>query len=161
MRALQRATASKIAEFRRGLSGLATIRSTAPLVGLIGTAFGIIDMFMGMSKSSSAEVSAVTGGIAEALVTSAIGLAVAVPVAWLFNYFTNKVDNSSAKLIDFFLKFAPDQYRERAVLIRRHTSLFVGIAFADVGGKALVRRDQNRSQLFGPGGFLGQFALGG
>src|SRR5262249_20024656 len=110
-RALQRATAIKIAEFRRGLSGLATIGSTAPFVGLFGTVFGIIDSFVGMGKESSSGISAVAGGIAEALVTTAVGLAVAVPAVWLFNYFTSKGDNfivemgnSSAELIDFFLK---------------------------------------------------------
>ncbi len=110
-RALQRATAIKISEFKRGLSGLATIGSTAPFVGLFGTTFGIINAFVGMGESSSAGISAVAGGIAEALVTTAVGLAVAVPAVWLFNYFTSKVDNfvvemdnSSAELIDFFLK---------------------------------------------------------
>jgi biopolymer transport protein ExbB/biopolymer transport protein TolQ len=110
-RALQRATAIKIAEFRRGLSGLATIGSTAPFVGLFGTVFGIIDSFRGMGENASAGISAVASGIAEALVTTAVGLAVAVPAVWLFNYFTSKVDNfivemdnSSAELIDFFLK---------------------------------------------------------
>jgi biopolymer transport protein ExbB/biopolymer transport protein TolQ len=110
-RALQRATAIKIAEFRRGLSGLATIGSTAPFVGLFGTVFGIINAFVGMGESANAGISAVAGGIAEALVTTAVGLAVAVPAVWLFNYFTSKVDNfivemdnSSAELIDFFLK---------------------------------------------------------
>lgn len=110
-RALQRATAIKIAEFRRGLSGLATIGSTAPFVGLFGTTFGIINAFVGMGTEASAGISAVAAGIAEALVTTAVGLAVAVPAVWLFNYFTSKVDNfvvemdnSSAELIDFFLK---------------------------------------------------------
>lgn len=110
-RALQRATAIKIAEFKRGLSGLATIGSTAPFVGLFGTVFGIINAFVGMRSAESAGISAVAGGIAEALVTTAVGLAVAVPAVWLFNYFTSKVDNfvvemdnSSAELIDFFLK---------------------------------------------------------
>ena len=72
-------TAIKIAEFRRGLSGLATIGSTAPFVGLFGTVFGIINAFVGMGESASAGISAVAGGIAEALVTTAVGLAVAVP----------------------------------------------------------------------------------
>ncbi len=110
-RALQRASAIKIAEFRRGLSGLATIGSTAPFVGLFGTVFGIINAFVGMREAESAGISAVAGGIAEALVTTAVGLAVAVPAVWLFNYFVSKVDNfvvemdnSSAELIDFFLK---------------------------------------------------------
>jgi biopolymer transport protein ExbB/TolQ len=110
-RALQRATAIKIAEFRRGLSGLATIGSTAPFVGLFGTVFGIIDAFVGMGTEQSSGISAVAGGIAEALVTTAVGLAVAVPVAWLFRYFNGKIDNfiiemdnSSAELIRFLLK---------------------------------------------------------
>ena len=110
-RALQRAEAIKIAEFKRGLSGLATIGSTAPFVGLFGTVFGIINAFQGMKSEESAGISAVAGGIAEALFTTAFGLLVAVPAVWLFNYFTSKVDNfvvemdnSSAELIDYFLK---------------------------------------------------------
>jgi biopolymer transport protein ExbB/biopolymer transport protein TolQ len=80
-------------------------------VGLFGTTFGIINAFVGMREAESAGISAVAGGIAEALVTTALGLAVAVPAVWLFNYFTSKVenfvvemDNSSAELIDFFVK---------------------------------------------------------
>lgn len=110
-RALQRATAIKISEFRRGLSGLATIGSTSPFVGLFGTVFGIINAFQGMRQAESAGISAVAGGIAEALITTGVGIGVAVPAVWLFNYFTSKVDNfivemdnSSAELIDFFLK---------------------------------------------------------
>lgn len=110
-RALQRATAIKVAEFKRGLSGLATIGSTAPFVGLFGTVFGIINAFQGMSSEASAGISAVAGGISEALFTTAFGLLVAVPAVWLFNYFVSKVDNfvvemdnSSAELIDYFLK---------------------------------------------------------
>ena len=110
-RALQRASAIKVAEFKRGLSGLATIGSTAPFVGLFGTVFGIINAFQGMRNAESAGISAVAGGIAEALFTTAFGLLVAVPAVWLFNYFVSKVDNfvvemdnSSAELIDYFLK---------------------------------------------------------
>ncbi len=110
-RALQRATAIKLAEFRRGLSGLATIGSTSPFVGLFGTVFGIINAFQGMRSAESAGISAVAGGIAEALITTGVGIGVAIPAVWLFNYFTSKVenfvvemDNSSAELVDFFLK---------------------------------------------------------
>lgn len=110
-RALQRAIAIKSAEFKRGLSGLATIGSTAPFVGLFGTVFGIINAFTGMKSAESAGIGAVAGGIAEALLTTALGLAVAVPAVWLFNYFTGKVDgfivemdNSASELIDYFLK---------------------------------------------------------
>lgn len=110
-RALQRAIAIKTAEFRRGLSGLATIGSTAPFVGLFGTVFGIINAFQGMRNAESAGIAAVAGGISEALFTTALGLLVAVPAVWLFNYFTGKVDsfivemdNSASELVDYFLK---------------------------------------------------------
>jgi biopolymer transport protein ExbB/biopolymer transport protein TolQ len=110
-RAIQRAEAIKVAEFRRGLSSLATIGSTAPFVGLFGTVVGIINSFQQMKSAESAGIAAVAGGISEALFTTAFGLLVAVPAVWMFNYFTNKVDNfvvemdnSSAELIDYFLK---------------------------------------------------------
>ena len=68
------------------------IGSTALFVGSFSTLFGLIDTFEGMGESYSAGISAVAGGIAEALVTLAVGLAVAVPADWLFKYFTSKVD---------------------------------------------------------------------
>jgi len=109
-RALQRAIAIKTAEFRRGLSGLATIGSTAPFVGLFGTVYGILHAFQSM-KTGGAGIETVAGGISEALITTALGLIVAVPAVWLFNYFTGKVDsfivemdNSASELIDYFLK---------------------------------------------------------
>ncbi len=110
-RALQRAVAVKTAEFKRGLSSLATIGSTAPFVGLFGTVVGIVNAFQGLKLAESAGIGAVAGGIAEALVATAFGIFVAVPAVWMFNYFTNRVDsfivemeNSSSELIDYFLK---------------------------------------------------------
>ncbi len=110
-RALQRAVAIKTAEFKRGLSGLATIGSTAPFVGLFGTVFGIINAFRAMGDAGQAGIGAVAGGISEALFTTALGLLVAVPAVWLFNYFTGKVDgfivemdNSASELVDYFIK---------------------------------------------------------
>lgn len=110
-RALQRAIAVKTAELKRGLSGLATVGSTAPFVGLFGTTVGIINAFQGMKSEETAGIAAVAGGISEALVTTAFGIAVAVPAVWLFNYFTNKVssfgvemDNSASELLDYFIK---------------------------------------------------------
>jgi biopolymer transport protein ExbB/biopolymer transport protein TolQ len=110
-RALERATAISIEDLKRGLSGLATIGSTAPFVGLFGTTIGIINAFQGMKTEETAGIAAVAGGISEALVTTAFGLFVAVPAVWAFNIFTNKIetftvemDNSSSELIDYFLK---------------------------------------------------------
>ena len=72
-RALERATAIAIEDLKRGLGGLATIGSTAPFVGLFGTTVGIINAFMGMKTEETAGIAAVAGGIAEALVTTAMG----------------------------------------------------------------------------------------
>ena len=109
-RALQRATAVGIEEFKRGLGGLATIGSTAPFVGLFGTTVGIINAFAGMSAAEDTGLAAVAGGISEALVATAFGLFVAIPAVWMYNYFTGKIDsfvvemdNSSSELVDFFL----------------------------------------------------------
>jgi biopolymer transport protein ExbB/biopolymer transport protein TolQ len=110
-RALERAEAIVHAELKRGVSGLATIGSTAPFVGLFGTVVGIINAFKGISTEKSTGLGAVAGGISEALVTTAIGLFVAIPAVWMYNYFTNKIEafdvemgNSSSELIDYFLK---------------------------------------------------------
>jgi biopolymer transport protein ExbB len=110
-RALERAEAIVSAELKRGLSGLATIGATAPFVGLFGTTVGIINAFQGMSSEQTAGLSAVAGGISEALVATAFGLFVAVPAVWAYNAFTNRVEafqiemtNSSSELIDYFIK---------------------------------------------------------
>jgi len=110
-RALERAEAIVHAELKRGVSGLATIGSTAPFVGLLGTVVGIINAFKGISTEKSTGLGAVAGGISEALVTTAIGLLVAIPAVMMFNYFTGRIEafdvemgNSSSELIDYFLK---------------------------------------------------------
>jgi biopolymer transport protein ExbB/biopolymer transport protein TolQ len=110
-RALDRAEAITHAELKRGVSALATIGSSAPFVGLFGTVVGIINAFRGISTEKSTGLGAVAGGISEALVTTALGLFVAVPAVWAFNYFTTRLEgfdvemgNSSSELIDYFLK---------------------------------------------------------
>src|SRR6059058_4636943 len=110
-RALERAEAIVHAELKRGVSGLATIGSTAPFVGLFGTVVGIINAFKSIASEKSTGLGAVSGGISEALVTTAVGLFVAIPAVWMFNFFTNEIEafdvemgNSSSELIDYFLK---------------------------------------------------------
>ena len=110
-RALERAEAIVHAELKRGVGNLATIGSTAPFVGLFGTVAGIINAFSSMANEKSTGIGAVAGGISEALVTTAVGLFVAIPAVWMFNYFTSKIEafdvemgNSSSELIDYFLK---------------------------------------------------------
>lgn len=111
-RSLERAIAVKTAELKRGLSGLATVGSTAPFVGLFGTVVGIIGAFQKLKDNEgSAGIGLVGGSIAEALIATAFGILVAVPAVWLFNYFTNKVtsfsvemENSASELVDYFIK---------------------------------------------------------
>ena len=108
-RALERAEAIVHAELERGLGGLATVGSTAPFVGLLGTVIGIIDAFSKINQERATGLTAVSGGISEALVTTALGLFVAIPAVMMFNYFTSKVKafdvemvNSSSELVDDF-----------------------------------------------------------
>jgi biopolymer transport protein ExbB/biopolymer transport protein TolQ len=110
-RALDRSEAIVHAELKRGISTLATIGSTAPFVGLFGTVVGIINAFKGIATEKSAGLGAVAAGISEALVTTAVGLFVAVPAVWMYNYFAGKLEafdvemgNSSSELIDYFIK---------------------------------------------------------
>jgi biopolymer transport protein ExbB len=110
-RALERAEAIVHAELKRGVSTMATIGSTAPFVGLFGTVVGIINAFKGISQEKSTGLGAVAGGISEALVTTAVGLFVAIPAVWMYNYFSGRIEafdvemgNSSSELVDYFLK---------------------------------------------------------
>lgn len=110
-RAIQRAQAIGVEDFKRGLGGLATIGATAPFVGLFGTTVGVINAFAGMSAGEDVGLAAVAGGISEALVATAIGLFVAIPAVWMYNYFTGKIesfivemDNSGSELVDYFLR---------------------------------------------------------
>jgi len=110
-RALERSTALTNAEMKKGLGALATIGSTSPFIGLFGTVVGIINAFTGMAISGSGGLAAISAGIAEALITTAFGLLVAIPAVMAFNHFTGKLErfqiemsNSSAELMDFLLK---------------------------------------------------------
>jgi biopolymer transport protein ExbB len=110
-RAVERATLLTTSDMKRGIGSLATIATITPFIGLFGTVIGIINAFHGMALTGSGGIGAVSAGIAEALVATAFGLAVAIPAAWMFNYFTNvlerlqiEMSNSSSELVDFFMK---------------------------------------------------------
>jgi biopolymer transport protein ExbB/TolQ len=79
-------------ELMKGLSGLATIGATAPFVGLFGTVIGIINSFRGAGATRATIISATAGGISEALVTTGLGLLVAVPSVWAYNYLTGRME---------------------------------------------------------------------
>jgi biopolymer transport protein ExbB/biopolymer transport protein TolQ len=110
-RAVERATLLTTSDLKRGIGSLATIATITPFIGLFGTVIGIINAFTGMALAGSGGIGAVSAGIAEALVATAFGLGVAIPAAWMFNYFTNKLErlqiemsNSASELVDFFMK---------------------------------------------------------
>lgn len=95
------------AELNRGLGVLASVGSVAPFVGLLGTVVGIIAAFQGIAREGSGGLGAVSGGIAEALVVTALGLVIAIPAVLGFNFLNARLDRlllaldqGSAELID-------------------------------------------------------------
>ena len=110
-RSIQRATALTASDLKKGVTALATIGSTAPFVGLLGTVIGVINAFVGIGSTGTGSIGAVSAGIAEALVETALGLFVAIPAVWFYNYLSNRLeyfnvemDNSSSELVDYFIK---------------------------------------------------------
>jgi biopolymer transport protein ExbB len=113
-RGLDRSVATIHSDLKRGLSGLATIGSTAPFVGLFGTVVGIMNAFRASAPAQAAGIQSVASGISEALVTTALGLLVAVPAVWCYNYFTSTVENfdvemenSSMELVSYLVRRTP------------------------------------------------------
>ena len=110
-RSIQRATALTATDLKKGMGILATIGSTAVFVGLLATTLGVINAFQGIAATGSGGLGAVSGGISEALVGTAIGLFVAIPAVWFYNHLTGRLeyynvemDNSSSELVDYFIK---------------------------------------------------------
>ena len=98
-------------QLKWGLGFLATIGSTAPFIGLFGTVVGIINAFRGIAANGSGGMAAVSGGIAEALVATALGIFVAIPAVVAFNQFTGRLDQfqvemnkASSELVNFLFK---------------------------------------------------------
>jgi len=110
-RGCQRASTIFSQELKRGLSTLATIATSAPFIGLFGTIAGIINAFRGMALTGSGGIGAVAGGIAEALVTTAFGIGVAIIALWCYNTLNTKIEvydaemsNTSSQIVDFFVR---------------------------------------------------------
>jgi biopolymer transport protein ExbB/TolQ len=98
-------------ELKKGLNTLATIATSAPFIGLFGTIAGIINAFRGMALTGSGGIGAVASGIAEALVTTAFGIGVAIIALWCYNFLNSKIDiyeaemsNTSSQIVDFFVR---------------------------------------------------------
>jgi biopolymer transport protein ExbB/TolQ len=98
-------------ELKRGTSVLATIATSAPFIGLFGTISGIINAFRGMALTGSGGIGAVAAGIAEALVTTAFGIGVAIIALWCYNFLNARIEvydaemsNTGSQVIDFFIR---------------------------------------------------------
>jgi biopolymer transport protein ExbB len=109
-RAVERSILKTTTELGRGVGGLATIATTAPFIGLFGTVVGIIHAFSGIAAGGGGGgIGPISAGIAEALVTTAFGLFVAIPAAWMFNVLTHRIarlgvemENAASELRDLF-----------------------------------------------------------
>ena len=104
--ATSRALDVAVINLRTRLSGMATIAGVAPFLGLFGTVTGLIAAFRGIAETGSGGLATVSGGISEALVTTVIGLFVAIPALWAYNFFMNRIDvigveldNSASRLV--------------------------------------------------------------
>lgn len=97
-RALERQAAREVQNFKRGLGVLATVASTAPFIGLLGTTMGIVNSFQQMAATGSGGLGTISGGISEALITTAFGLLVAIPAVMAFNFLQGWVDARSVDL---------------------------------------------------------------
>ena len=117
-RAVERQMLIITSELKRGLGILATTGATAPFVGLLGTTMGIVNAFVGRAAAgASGGLAGISAGIAEALITTAFGLIVAIPAVWLYNYFTTKIDfmtvemtYTSKELIDYLIKSVGSEF---------------------------------------------------
>ncbi len=117
-RAVERQMLIVLSEFKRGTGILATVGSTAPFVGLLGTTMGIVNAFTGMAQAgASGGLAGISAGIAEALITTAFGLMVAIPAVWGYNYFATKIENlsvemtyTSKELIDYLIKSVGSEF---------------------------------------------------
>jgi biopolymer transport protein ExbB/biopolymer transport protein TolQ len=110
-RAIEREMLMTVVELKRGLGVLATVGATSPFVGLVGTTMGIVNSFTAMQSSGSGGISSIAGGVAEALITTAIGIGVAIPAVWAYNFFQTKIDNltaemtyTSKEMVDYLIK---------------------------------------------------------
>ena len=99
-RALERQAQREVQTLKRGQGVVATVSSTAPFVGLLGTVMGIVNSFQAMASSGSGGLGTVSAGIAEALITTAFGLLVAIPAVMAFNGLQSWVDARAVDLAE-------------------------------------------------------------
>ena len=101
---MQLASAEEVRRVEKGMSWLATTGSVSPFIGLFGTVWGIIDAFAGLGSAGAASLRAVAPGIAEALVTTAAGLAAAIPAVIFYNQFLQNIRELGQRLDNFAME---------------------------------------------------------
>lgn len=104
-RSLQLGISEEVTKLEMNMNWLATVATTSPFIGLFGTVWGIIDAFQGLGNAGSASLRAVAPGISEALVTTAIGLAAAIPAAIFYNVFGTRIKEMGTRMEDFAIEF--------------------------------------------------------
>ncbi len=110
-RMLRRYSTLEATKLQRYLNFLATTGSTTPFIGLFGTVWGIMNAFRGIGAAGSASLAVVAPGIAEALITTAVGLAAAIPAVIAYNYYLSRanrmiieMEDFSEELVDYILR---------------------------------------------------------
>ena len=111
-RSLQLGISEEITKLERNMNWLATVASVSPFIGLFGTVWGIMDAFLGLGNAGSASLRAVAPGIAESLVTTALGLVAAIPAAIFYNVFGSSVREMGTRMEDFAIEFQNAAERE-------------------------------------------------
>jgi biopolymer transport protein TolQ len=104
-RSLQLGISEELTKLERNMGLLATTATVSPFIGLFGTVWGIIDAFQQLGTAGSASLRAVAPGISEALITTALGLAAAIPAAIFYNLFGNSIKEFGSRMEDFSLEF--------------------------------------------------------
>jgi biopolymer transport protein ExbB/TolQ len=124
--ALRDSISETLIQLKRGLGFLATIGSTAPFIGLFGTVVGIINAFRGIAATGSGGMAAVSGGIAEALVATALGIFVAIPAVVAFNHFTGRLERfhvemnrASSQLVNCLFKVPEVMVRDSKAAVAK------------------------------------------
>ena len=105
MRSMKRQENVELTKLEAGITFLATCGSSAPFIGLFGTVWGIMTAFLGLSASHTSSIQAVAPGIAEALITTAVGLVAAIPSAIAYNYFTARIRVLATEMDNFTAEF--------------------------------------------------------
>src|SRR5207249_3716684 len=145
LEALRMVLAKEVAAERdsaaRFVPWLATFGSVSPLLGLLGTVLGVMDAFIGIALGGSGNIAAVAPGVAEALVTTVAGLAVAVPAVMAYNLFVNRLGLFAGELEGFAQEIIGTMAREGRVGVARSLGVmdaFIGIALGGSGNIAAV-----------------------